>query len=376
MDIVFATSTPLAYVDPVWAMELSARQVLLALRAGEPGRVARALAGEAASSSSAGSRATERTWEIWKKARSLAERTQDPHALGMTSLTGGWASNCEGRWRDVVKFMDDAETVLRERCTGVAWELNTAAFFRLRALECLGRIDEVCRLLPVALDEAEGRNDLYAVTNLRTRIAYLDRLAHDAPDEAVAAIDRGIASWPAKPFRLQHVYETQARVDVAHYVGDPRPAWELLEQRWRASKRAHFLRVQIVRAWLVMLRARTATALAATDAGERERWLRAAEADARRLEGEGAAWCLPFVPLFRGAAGALRGDGAGAGALFAEAETGFGAVEMPLQAAAARRRRGLLLGGDEGRALVASAESVFSAAGIRAPARWAAMIAP
>jgi serine/threonine protein kinase len=48
----------------------------------------------------------------------------------------------------------------------------------------------------------------------------------------------------------------------------------------------------------------------------------------------------------------------------------------PLNAAIAGARRGRLLGGDEGRALVARAHAVLSAEGIKNPDRWMRMVTP
>jgi hypothetical protein len=49
---------------------------------------------------------------------------------------------------------------------------------------------------------------------------------------------------------------------------------------------------------------------------------------------------------------------------------------MKLHAMAMRRRRGELLGGDEGRALIAAADEWMTSQGIRNPVRMAAMIVP
>jgi hypothetical protein len=59
-----------------------------------------------------------------------------------------------------------------------------------------------------------------------------------------------------------------------------------------------------------------------------------------------------------------------------EAIAGFTEAEMKLHAACARRRKGELLGGDRGLALIAEADAAMEAQGIRKPQQWADMYAP
>ncbi|HKW02173.1 MAG TPA: hypothetical protein VJN96_20290, partial [Vicinamibacterales bacterium] len=54
----------------------------------------------------------------------------------------------------------------------------------------------------------------------------------------------------------------------------------------------------------------------------------------------------------------------------------FTGVDMRLCAAAARRRRGELLGGTEGRAAIAAVDAWMAANTIKNPARMTAMLAP
>ena len=58
------------------------------------------------------------------------------------------------------------------------------------------------------------------------------------------------------------------------------------------------------------------------------------------------------------------------------AERGFDAVDMALQSHAARRRRGQLVGGAEGTALVQAADAWMAGQGVVAPARLTAVLAP
>ena len=58
------------------------------------------------------------------------------------------------------------------------------------------------------------------------------------------------------------------------------------------------------------------------------------------------------------------------------AVAGFAAADMALYAAVARQALGDLVGGDEGRALTASAAEWMASENVKEPARIAAMLAP
>jgi hypothetical protein len=123
------------------------------------------------------------------------------------------------------------------------------------------------------------------------------------------------------------------------------------------------------------LQIRSALAAAAA-ARHPESLLRAAERDARRLDREKRPDCAALAKLTRAGVAALRGNTDLAAALLTEATAGFDAADMALDAAAARRSQGKLLGGEQGRALVAEADSWMSTQNIRNPARMTTMLAP
>jgi hypothetical protein len=79
--------------------------------------------------------------------------------------------------------------------------------------------------------------------------------------------------------------------------------------------------------------------------------------------------------LIRAALAAERDDRLAAVTILRQAVSSFEALDMHLHAAAARRRLGQLLPGDQGRALVAQADSWMTAQHIVHPGRMAAFTA-
>jgi hypothetical protein len=104
--------------------------------------------------------------------------------------------------------------------------------------------------------------------------------------------------------------------------------------------------------------------------------LGAAEADARRLEGTKLEYAVALAQLFRAGVASSRGDQGTARQRLTRAIESLDALAMYSYAAAARWRLGVLLGGQEGRALEDQADSWMQSQAIRNPARMVAMHAP
>jgi serine/threonine protein kinase len=375
IDICWSVAVGLSIVDTIRAADFQARSLLLALRAGEPSRVARALAWEAAHQANAGGPARRRTAGLLQAAEALARRLDHPHALGMAALAAGIAAYMEGRWKGGRELSDRAAEVFRGRCTGVAWELDTAHSFSLWSLFFMGEVAEIARRLPALLKEARERGDLYAATNLGTFVGHLTWLAADDPEGARRDLGEVMGHWSRQGFHVQHLTGLMGRLQIDLYRGAGEAAREHVLGQWPLLRRSLFLRVQVVRIFMRHLRARAALAAAARAARPGPLW-RAALGDARRIERERMAWAGPLAWLIRAGVAAGRGDRPGALALLRDAEAGLRAADMGLFAAAACYRRGVLLGGDAGRALAVQAVGWMEGQGIRNPARMAALYAP
>lgn len=360
----------LGLVDPLSGMEFQTRYLRLCLSAGEPFRIARALATEAVYSSTAGSGAYRRTEKRLERAMALAKRVNNHFALGVTYIETGMAYCFEGRWQKALSLLEQGEKILSENCKGISFELNAARTFKLRALCHLGQWGMIVRQLPVLLKDAHERGDLYAEINLRTHHAYYAYLASDQPQAACADIDDALKVWTQERFHIQHYFASMAKIDIAIYQGDG-TAWQLATELWRKA-RALIMRVQQLRIEASFLKARAALSMAAASP-QPGPWLTQAERCARQIEKERIDWGMPLVKIIRAAAAALRGNKKTAIAQLAAAEAISELADMSLHAFVARRRRGQLTGNDQ---LVAEADSWMAEQLIKKPARITNLFLP
>ncbi len=280
-----------------------------------------------------------------------------------------------GRWREARDTCIQAEDILRSRCTGAAWEIDMAYTFSLWSLTYLGEVAELTRRQPILLKEAQERGNRFAITKLSTYIMAVPRLAAGEAEEARQELAAVMGEWSQGGFHVQHHDEVLALVLIHLYRGEGEEAFRLVRDKWPFYKSSLLLRVQQSRIDIQQSRARSALAAAVTsrDPGP---FLVAARRDARRLERERMPWSSACARLIQAGIAAVRGNSEAAVPLLADAEQRLESIDMRLCAAAARRRRGQLLGGEEGRALIGSADAFFASQQVKEPARLAAVYAP
>jgi hypothetical protein len=380
IDICWSIGVGLSVVDNIRGADFQTRSLLLALRAGEPYRIARALALEAGFASSAGGPGAERARRLIAVAEALAEKIDNPHALGLAAAAAGVAAYMIGEWKRCRVACARAEDFLRDRCTGIAWELDSVQLFSLSCLYCLGELGEMSRRVPELVREAASRGDLYAATNLHTGVPNVVDLVADDPYAARHHAVEAIRQWSQQGFHVQHFYDLLAQGQIDLYLGDGAASCKRLAERWAALEGSMLLRVQMVRHVSLNLRARSAIAAAAAlPAGapsQREPLLRAAEHDVGRVLAEKMTWSANISILARAGIAATRGDREQARELLSRAIAGFVTDEAAHFLAVARWRLGELVGGDEGKLLVAGATEWMASQRVKNPRALLAMLAP
>jgi hypothetical protein len=377
VDTSWSVTTGLAFVDHIRSAEFGARNLLLALDAGEPLRIVRSLAMELGYSSIAGARSQPRNEKLIAIAQPLAERVPNPEALGLLTLAKGSAAFMQGNWRVSRELCQQARQILREQCTRVSWQIDTAEFYTLLSALNLGDLEEISRRVPALIKEARERDALYAETLLRTRLAFVSSLAADDIEGAEGAVRLGMERWSQKGFHNQHYYEMVACAETQLYAGRAAEAWAGVSRKWRDLRRTLLLRVQPVFIESVHLRARTAIAAAMeADVSERNALIKDAERSASDIRKTGAPWGLGLAQLAAGCIATLRGAPSQAAQHVAAAEATFDREGMLLLRTIARRRLGELLRTREGDAMVEAANGWMRAQTIAKPDRIADMLAP
>ncbi len=373
IDICWSVAAGLGVVDLIRGAQFQSRHLLLALRAGEAYRVARAMAFETVQTATRGGPAATRARELADRTEELAKQSGNPHAIGLAIWARGLSAYLIGHWREAAELCERSAEVLRDQCTGATWELTVANRFMLTSLMFLGEITEVARRVPQLLSLALEQGNLFAATDLRTRLNPI-WLASDDPDRARNEVIAAMTQWPREGFHLQHYTSLVALAQIELYTGDTEVAWKHIEGQLKPLERSLLLRTQGLKIDVMHLRARLA--LASAHGALRKQRLSIAKTCADRIARENMPWSNPLANMTYAALANQRGDRARAAGFARQALDGFEAVDMALYAAAARRRLGELIVGEDGRQLISDAEGWMTRQQIKNPAAVTNMMAP
>jgi hypothetical protein len=376
IDVAFAASSGLAMLDVVRAADFGARHLLLALQAGEPIRICRALAVEASGRAAVDARGRASIEGLVRTAESLATRSNDPHAIALAKLAAGLVRVFSGEWRAAQATLDAAEQIIRERCRGVHWELANAVAWSMNALILCGELREAARRVPAVLREAEERADRFALMHM-VYPAAITAITGDDPDTA----ERIAREFPkfggefSDRFTGGHWGGLVSRVSANRYRGRGQVAHREMEVDFARIRAAQFLRVHMMRVCTTFERALCAIA-AAEDGGDRTRLVALAERCAKDLLGDGPDYAAPMGHHVLGCLFSLCGQPERALTELDAAISGLTRVDMGYLASCARARRGALVGGETGRALVNASREQLVGQGIVNVERCLDMSAP
>jgi hypothetical protein len=358
-------------MDPVQGAHFQARSLRLALAAGEPYRVSRGIAGEAAYAAAQGN--DRRAQKLLAEAGAIAAELDHPHATGIVSLMSGLSAHLGGRFAAALDHLAAAERIFRDRCVGAAWELNAVRHFTLECFYYLGALDRFRVEATEGLKEANDRGSVYAATTLRIGLANALWLLSDEPARARREMHEAMAAWSARGYHIQHWYALIAETQIDLYEGEGDRAHRRFADGWAPLRRSMLLQMQHTRNVAVHLRGRAALAGALAVAGsERTARLRLARACATRL-GRAGGWGGSMGTLLQAGVAHAEGKTGESATWLRRAIDETGVHQLGLFRAAAQMAAAEL-GGDT--ATAAAGEAWMRDNGTRAPRSLARMLAP
>ncbi|HEY0136953.1 MAG TPA: hypothetical protein VGB85_22880, partial [Nannocystis sp.] len=299
IDICTVVSMGLSMNDNIRAAGFQSYGTLLALRAGEPVRLSRALAMESSLVASSGGPARTHALRLSQAALDLAHQVRSPASIATALLhAGACAYLAGGEWRRAAKLCCESETLFREKVPGSTWAKTTVRRFWLGSLMYLGELAELRRRLAEFLGDARDRGNVYALTDMRARLN-LAWLIADEPAEARRQLDDAMRSWPSDGYHVQHFNALLSQVQADLYEGNPAAAVPKIEAVWPALTGSMLMRIQLVRTEAHQLRARAGLATLAASGRPTRDAIKVIEREVDALGKEKMPWIDPLAELLR-----------------------------------------------------------------------------
>jgi serine/threonine protein kinase len=378
MDIAWAAGMGLAYVDIIQSNWFQQRFLLLSLRTGERRRLVRGLLCEAVYIAAGGSRTRARTDALLARLAGMGASIDRPYERGWIALAGALCAYLGGDYPRMMECAAGALPDLERAGFSSSWELDTMRVMLVTSQFMTGQTRAMVERSDEFIRAARDRGDHYEGTLLRTGIPGYAWLVRGDPRTARHMAEDAIAGWSRRGTIVHTVLDLAARAAIDLYEDpDGDAAWRRTQAAWPALRRAFLLSYQIGRVNNLELRGRAAVAAARSAPPAQATALRRAAArDAAAITREGMPPSAPLAAAIRAALQHQTGDAEGAVRCLRAATVGFETASMALHAHAARRRLGVLLGGDEGRGLVESSDAFMTSQAIVEPARLTQMLMP
>jgi serine/threonine protein kinase/tetratricopeptide (TPR) repeat protein len=378
----------LAHIDALWSMAKSlathdvirgqlfqSRGLLRALAAGEPSRVSRALSAEYVTVVVRSPERHKQAEELLVRAVELARELGSPYALALTHYCRGlgeFAGLC--RFAEALDSMAQSLAILRSECRDVGWEMCQSVIISTRCRMLLGDW-RALRDVSHECQQAAARGDVYLGLVLRGQVLSFLDLVDDRAAEAAAGVEEAFRPIERAPSPLNRFLRELAELKVLLYRGQAAQALAAA-----ATHRKGLVDTLLLSAPVLRLMGNEAALLSVLLAIEQKLdvkvRLKEAASIVSKLERDPAGATGPSSQLGRAAIAHAQGHTQRALAWLERAEVGFAAHHRDPDTAAVRRRRGQLIGGEEGRAIVLAAERWFASQGTRNVPAMCRLLAP
>jgi serine/threonine protein kinase len=354
-------------VDPLLAADFWTRFLWYSLRAGEPHRIANAMASEA-TMLMAFSAFRAQAQKNLARAQAMAERLDDTYVVGRCVFMQGQIASLEGRWRESNTTLQRSIDILQGGCKEATSMIDFLGSLKLWNLRWMGELRQLAQQLPPYLKDAAERGRQSQELIARFCGGYLLLLSDDDPDRAEEYLRTAQDRIASQPFNTQHLFALEARLMVCLYRQKGLEAWKALTAHRRELARFGPMRMDTFYCTWCYLRALTALA-----SGQP---LTMIEREARRLLRGRCLFAAPMATLISALLARRQQRDEESLVLLHKAEEDFSACDMLLHTACARFRRGEWTGGEAGQQLMAMARTWMTAEGVRNPERMTAMLLP
>ncbi len=278
----------------------------------------------------------------------------------------------QGAWAESLAEATRGAELLRSVVGDVRFEQAVIETFRVSDLWWLGRYTALAEGQHVGLAEARVLNDELLKRLWSHGEPAGIALVQDDPDGAIAAATSATDLWDNEVVSTSRYRAVHGLVRALLYAGRPEEAAALLEREWPGLERALFVSLTVTGTILWLSRAKTALACAARlpAPADRTAHLKLAQAGAKAIRKRKASRASgALADLLEASILSLRGEADSAVARLREAAAGLEAVDMLGLAHSARAA-------DPDTATAAAGRQWLADAGVRNPARFAAVYTP
>jgi serine/threonine protein kinase len=380
MDVCWSAGAGISMVDTMRGSMFWTRGPIECLKYGDPLRISRALFAAAVIECSLG-RA--------KQARKLIEACERAADQDGTALSRWYATLArpaygflvENRWTACLEGVRVGRRLWEQAGHGQGWESDVMEQFACWSLNMLGDFRELTRRVPSKIRSAQRGGNRFLEVSLRTFFTHL-HLVDDNPELAIADMEDAIGGWlpGVSQFGNAHYWVLRNRMYTALYTGNL-DRDDTLEAEWDRFENGMLGRVAIMRIEMDVCRSgylvgRAMHAHRTGDTSTRNALVRTIRKHHKRLGRARLPVAQTSHLQLTATMARVAGDDETAARLMREVLVRWREMQMQGNLASASRMLGGLLGGDEGRALVADADTWMTTAGIRDPARFAHLLAP
>ena len=356
LDVCWTATRGLAYVDGLNSALFHARHLRLALASGDPLRAARAVGYEAYVRALMQGVPVEAETHVLFDALEQSPAVQgSPYTLGMLAQFRAGTHNMLCRFAASATEYERAIAILRSQCTGQMHEVSQIEVHRTLLHQYRGEVGAVGAAAARLIRDCAERPNPYVEGFIR---GMMGNVVHLAADQVEAATEQMALYREGAPrhFEVHYFNWTCQQSELLRYQGQALASWQQHLLDAPKIRRLIFFRIPFVQAEFHRNRGATALALAAQHRDP---------APLLKIARKSAEQCLrlplptgeAFGRFLLASAEALAGRSEPAIAEARRAITAYEALGMTSYLAVMRRRLAALVGGDEGRELMALSDA-------------------